>query len=172
MSKRLLFISFICAVGLLTSCSVVDSCQQDLSNIGLNVSMYKMIYDADSETYGTQMYQGAVSVSGVGVDSLLYDSAVVSKFTLPLKMHDSISDFLVRIYHRVNDSTVLDYLDTLTIEHSNEQKLVSLECGCVFDFKIENVGLTVHGLDSAVVVNPTVTYKAKDNNVNLYLKGR
>lgn len=156
----------------LFSCSEIDSCQHDLSGSGMNVSLYRMVFDVESEAYVAEAYYLPLSVAGVGIDSLLYDSTRVSKITLPLQMYDTASSFHIVAYHAVDDTTVVQYTDTLTIVHDNEQKFVSLECGCVVDHNIVTVNTTVHGVDSVIVENSAVSYRLSDNNLKLYFRNR
>lgn len=157
---------------MLCSCSDIDTCQHDMSGFGMNVSLYRMVFDTGTETYKAVAYSAPLSVAGVGVDSLLYDSVVVSSIVLPLKMHDTVSDFSICVFNQTADGVTLRYTDTLTVVHSNEQKLVSLECGCVVNHNIVNVNTTVHGVDSVIIENSTVDYLVSDNNLKLYFRNR
>lgn len=157
---------------LMVSCSGVDSCQQDLSNTAMVASLYRMVYDDESEVYEVQSYAVPMVVQGVGRDSLLYDSVGVSVMALPLQSHDTVTEFSLRAYRAVNDSVVEVSVDTLSVRHENRNTLVSLECGCVVDYVISGVGYTVHGIDSVIVENSGVSYQTTDNNLRIYYKNR
>lgn len=154
------------------SCADSDVCQQDMNSAVLKVVLYRTAYDEAAEIIRPEEYALPVSVSGVGVDSLLYDSSFTSKLSLPLSKFDTVSGFVITSYHIVDDSTTLERTDTLSVFHQNELALVSLECGCAVEYNITNVRSTVHAIDSCLVENSGVSAIPVDNNMRIYFNDK
>ena len=157
---------------LVASCSNSDTCQQDMSNRGLKVSLHRFVYDERTEAYRPEVYTLPMTVNGLGIDSTLYDSTFTSTLTLPLNPQDTISSFAITSFQRENDS-IVRYADTLSVFHTNEIVLISLECGCSVNNNITQVSSSVNAIDSCVVENTAVSYlNAKTNNIKIYLHSR
>ncbi len=73
----------------------------------------------------------SVWVKGLGNDSVLYNNTkAVTSISLPLHKLQDTSRFVIR-FNRV--------YDTLTIVHTNIQKYLSLECGCLITHKLDSI---------------------------------
>ena len=73
----------------------------------------------------------SVWVKGLGNDSVLYNNTkTVTSISLPLHKLQDTSRFVIRFNN---------VYDTLTIVHTNIQKYLSLECGCLVTHKLDSV---------------------------------
>lgn len=157
-------------VSVFVACSDSEGCRQDLTT-ALHASLHRMVYDSVAEQLVAQTYTVPVYVVGVGQDSVLYSNVITSVLNLPLQMFDTVSSFQFTTFIISNTDTT-SVIDTIEIHHSNEQTLVSLECGCAVKNTVSAVTSTVYGIDSIVVVSPYVDYQNTDNNLRIYLRGK
>lgn len=168
MKRHILF--YISAL-LLVACGDSNTCQIDV-NTWLKASAYEMTFNSESETMEPKALSLPFVVSGVGNDSILYQQASISTFSLPLNKFDSISEFVfstpyISIQDSLIDTTFVN--DTITLYHQNEFVLVSLECGCKVNYIIDAYSYTVNAIDSIVLKSNEVQVGTK-NNINIYFK--
>lgn len=99
----------------------------------------------------------SITVQGIGSDSVLYNNTKqVSHIALPLK--DSVDTCAyVLTYHQKND--------TLTAIYTNQQKFLSIECGCVYNHKIMQINHTRNWIDTVLIVNDAVMLDIDKNIV-------
>ena len=104
---------------------------------------------------GSQQSINGLTIKGIGVpgDSLLADATTVSEIYLPLRASVNTTSFAFS--HPLNDEIVVS--DTLTIGYQPIAFFHSKECGAMYNFNIESIDYTQHGIDSVVVVTPLVT---------------
>lgn len=81
---------------------------------------------------------GAVTIQGIGSDSVLYSASSASSFYLPLKNAADSTAFNIAI---TNDTLTLS--TELTVWHKNKPQLVSEECGCVVFHVIDSIRFTL-----------------------------
>ena len=109
-----------------------------------------------------------LSVMGIGVpgDSLLVNSTAVDEVYLPLRASTTTTSFA--LWHTVSiDTTNVVVRDTLTIDYKAIPFFESDECGAMYNFDIQQVTHTVHGIDSVVVLNTLIT-NARTPSMRIY----
>ncbi len=135
------------AVITLMSCSD-DSCSDNGSSLPL-AAFY----------VGTaQQSVNGLKITGIDApgDSMLINSSTVKEAYLPLRASvTSTSYALSRVRINGQDTTVVR--DTLTITYEPIAYFHSEECGAMFNFGINNVTCSSHGIDSVIVLKTLVT---------------
>ena len=99
-----------------------------------------------------------LTIVGIGApgDSLLADSATLNEAYLPLRASASTTSYALSRWVTIGSSRV--YLrDTLTIDYQPIEFFHSVECGAMFNFNIQRLGATCHGIDSVVLLTPLIT---------------
>ena len=129
--SRFLTIALIAMALFGTSCSD-DSCSDNGSSLPL----------ATFYVGNQQQYINTLSIMGIGVpgDSLLVDSTSTS---YALWRPATVGTATIR--------------DTLTLDYEPIEYFHSIECGTMYNFNIQRVTHTTHGIDSVVVLTPLVT---------------
>ena len=119
-------------------------------------------YDNGSSLPLASLYMGKsqqvipqLTVKGIGVpgDSLLADATTVSEIYLPLQASVTTTSFAVS--HPVSDEIVVR--DTITFHYQPIAYFHSKECGAMYNFDIQRIDCTHHGIDSVVVVKSLIT---------------
>ncbi len=125
-----------------------DSCRDNGSSLPL----------AACYVGSSQQTVTGLTIMGIGVpgDSLLLDSATVNEVYLPLRASTTSTSFRLRRAVTANGVTTF-YNDTLTLEYQSIEFFHSVECGAMFNFDVEHVSCTDHGIDSVVLVNNLIT---------------
>lgn len=148
--NRLSFIAILSLLALtisLGACSD-DSCYDNGSSLPL----------ATLHIGENQQAVTGLSIIGIGVpgDNLLVDSSSVSEVYLPLRA--SVSNTSYVLWRWVTTDNVKTMLrDTITFDYEPVEYFHSIECGAMFNFDINNVSTTHHGIDSVVLLTPHVT---------------
>lgn len=132
------------ALVLMAACSN-DSCYDNGSSLPL-----ASLYMGKSQQVIPQL-----TVKGIGVpgDSLLLDATTVSEIYLPLRASVTTTSFALT--HPVTDEIVVS--DTITFRYQPIAFFHSKECGAMYNFDIERIDCTHHGIDSVVVITSLVT---------------
>ncbi len=99
-----------------------------------------------------------ITAYGLDIDSILVQEEETDEVSLPLSLADS-STFVLLI-----DSIA----DTLTIYHTNTLNYESIESGFYYDYMITGAKHTYNRIDSAEILNDTVT-TSWNENIRLYL---
>jgi hypothetical protein len=139
-------------------------------NFSMKAEIYRMVFDSSNEQFVPEKYSVPLSLNGLNCDSLLYDSLSTSTLNIPLQKLDTISSFVLTTTIQI-DTTYVTAIDTIDFYHTNTEKFISLECGCVVENSITGVAQTTHRIDSIVVVSPEVNLQS-ENNVKIYLSQR
>ena len=131
----------------LASCSN-DSCSDNGSSLPL----------ATFHINGTQQSIPGLSIMGIGVpgDSLLADNKSISEVYLPLRASTTSTSYALWRSFTSGDNTVT-VRDTITLDYKAVPFFHSAECGAMFNFDIETVTHTTHGIDSVVMLTTHVT---------------
>lgn len=153
----------------LVSCSSGDSCMQDLK-FSMKAEVYRMVFDNSIEQFVAEKYAIPISLSGLGTDSLLYDSTLTSTLNIPLQKLDTISSFVLTSTVDI-DTSYIELADTIDIYHTNTEEFISLECGCIVTNQIVGIAQTTHQIDSIVVVSSEVNLQST-NNIKIYIRQR
>jgi hypothetical protein len=153
----------------LVSCTSEESCLQEL-DFSMKAEIYRMVFDASIEQFVPEKYFVPVSLRGLGCDSLVYDSTIVSTLNIPLQKFDTISSFLLTTTIQI-DTNYVTTTDTIDFYHTNEQEFISLECGCIITNSILGIAQTTHRIDSVVIVSSDVNLQS-GNNIKIYLNQR
>ena len=153
----------------LMSCSSDDNCMQDLK-FSMKAEIYRMVFDTSIEQFVPEKYSIPVSLCGLGVDSLIYDSKTTSTLNIPLQKLDTISSFALTTTVAI-DTNFVTLVDTIDFYHTNEQEFISLECGCIVKNNIVGIAQTTNRIDSVVLVSSEVNMQS-GNNIKIYLSQR
>ena len=165
---RRVLVYILLLVGLM-SCTSEENCMQDL-NFSMKAEIYRMVFDSSIEQFVPEKYSVPLSLNGLGLDSLLYDSTFTSTLNIPLQKLDSLSSFVLITTIQV-DTNYVTIKDTIDFYHVNSEEFISIECGCVVTNVITGIAQTTHHIDSIIVVSPEVNLQSK-NNIKIYLSQR
>ena len=143
--SRLLTIALIAMALCGTSCSN-DSCSDNGSSLPLAT-----FYVGDK-----QQSISRLSIMGIGVpgDSLLANNASINEAYLPLRATTSSTSYALWLTSSDGSVTVRD---TVTFSYKPVEYFHSIECGAMYNFDIQNVSHTHHGIDSVVLLTPLIT---------------
>ena len=103
-----------------------------------------------------QVTISALSIMGIGVpgDSVLADGASIKEAYLPLRASTTSTSY--RLWRTASDGTTI-VSDTVTLTYHAIEYFHSIECGAMYNFDIQDVIYTHHGIDSVVVLTPLIT---------------
>ncbi len=106
----------------------------------------------------TQVSPVATSIGGIGVpgDTLLLDSVTAGDVYLPLRPNVTTSQFKIRLC-RIADNDTTFVTDTLTVGYTPLPYFVSHECGAMYHFRLNDVDVTRHLIDSVAIAAAVVT---------------
>ena len=143
--SRLLPIALITLVLCAASCSD-DSCSDNGSSLPLAT-----FYVGDN-----QQSISALSIMGIGVpgDSLLADGASINEIYLPLRASTTTTSYA--LWRPTADGTAT-LRDTVTFTYEPVEFFHSIECGTMYNFDIQHISHTTHGIDSVVLLTPLIT---------------
>ena len=122
-------------------------------------------YDNGSSLPLATLYMGnrQQSIPGLAIiginapgDSVLAQSSSIDEVYLPLRASVPQTSFALSRTITGDTATVI-IQDTLTIDYKAVPYFHSAECGAMYNFDINNVSHTCHGIDSVVVLTPLVT---------------
>ena len=125
-----------------------DSCYDNGSSLPL-ASFY--MGNTQQSIYG-------LSIMGIGVpgDSLLADAQALKEAYLPLRANATSTSYAVwRMFTAGTDE--LTVRDTITLNYKAVPYFHSAECGAMYNFDINQVSHTTHGIDSVVLLTPLIT---------------
>lgn len=156
MSYRILLFALFLLPG---SCISVEICDESYDSE--LVARFKTVHEAevvDSTVSALTLYGIREGLS----DSLLYDSASVSGFEVPLDPHRDLSRFVLQI----NDRT-----DTLTIYHHQEIYMISYTCGFANLFTLDHLESSSGIIAGDTIISPMIDaeYEANEEHIWLYL---
>lgn len=146
---------------LLAGCSIDTDCRQTEAIRCVVVFSCDSLVSNEDTTY-TAIFTSidSVTVTGVGIDSVLYDNKKgVSKLSLPLR-----SDTTETRYQLTLNSKP----EQLVIRHQNDEYFVSLACGC-FVFHEVDTAFGTTGLITDTEVLNTAVQNTEQNNIRLYI---
>ncbi len=129
--------------------------------VSMAVENYEVIFDSVGDNATLRQRTLPLSVGGVGVDSIIYDSISLAEFNVPLKVFDTVSQF--RIMR--TDTTLLS--DTLSVYHDNNMEFLSLECGCITYHTLRRVETTTNIIDSIIILNEDVRTSIESTGTNI-----
>lgn len=132
---------------LVASCSN-DSCYDNGSALPLAT-----FYIGDDQ----QSISG-LSIMGIDVpgDNMLIDSTSVDEVYLPLRASVSTTSYTLWRWVSIDTSMVL-VQDTITLDYEAVAYFHSTECGAMYNFDIQSINHTRHGIDSVVLLTPLIT---------------
>jgi len=134
----------------LVSCETQEICETNLKAEAIaSFYTYRDGNLADTIISGTSMHGIRENLP----DSLLYDSAKVSKIHLPLDPGNNHSSFVLKIQN---------IADTIDIYHSSYIYLVSYACGFSNNFEVGSVNYTKHNIKSIELLNENVNAEETD----------
>ena len=110
---------------------------------------------------GTPQTINGLTIKGIGVpgDSLLADSISLSEAYLPLRATTTSTSYALSRWI-ATDAGQLCIRDTLTIDYQPIEYFHTVECGAMFNFEVNQVRHTTHGIDSVILVNDLITNAA------------
>ena len=133
----------------ITACSD-DSCYDN----GSSLPLATFYLGAKQQTIN------ALTIKGIGVpgDSLLADSTSLSEVYLPLRASAKSTSFALSRWVTIGSERHCIH-DTLTIDYQPIEFFHSVECGAMYNFDVEKITHTTHGIDSVVLINSLITSK-------------
>ena len=144
---RLLHIAALIAALAMAACSN-DSCYDNGSSLPLAT-----FYIGNSQ----QSIPG-LSIMGIGVpgDSLLADGKSIKEVFLPLRANATSTSYA--LWRTFNSSSMTFVVrDTITLDYQAVPYFHSSECGAMYNFDINQVTHTTHGIDSVVMMTTHIT---------------
>lgn len=143
---------FMLVGGLLTSCAGDDACK-----LTRDVYLHITFRTPVPKTLHDTTLQNLTVYGWANEDSLLYDSASVSKIKLPLDPSADSAIFMMKSGPRT---------DTLRFRYQRQLHLISYECGFVVFYQLNEVTRFGNFADSFHIINPSVN---TDDATNLFL---
>ena len=144
------FIIFLTVFLFLFSCSVQEVCDDDL--LPEAIATFQTFKDGkliDTIISGVYMHGIREQVP----NSLLYDSAKVSKIFFPLDPNSPQSSFVLRIQ---------DVSDTIHIIHTSTVYLISFTCGFLNDFTITKIMYSKNNIKDIELIKEYVNAEETD----------
>jgi hypothetical protein len=139
--------------GFLHGCAADNDCREDLY-VQMAAGFHTIVNDTVRAFTIDSLW-----VKGIGNDSVIYNNAkAVTSIQLPLEKLKDTTRFAIR-FNNVRD--------TLVCVHTNMNKYVSLECGCMTTFALDTLIFTRHKMQKAVILNKNVINKQIEN-VQIY----
>lgn len=155
LKKRQLFgiaLSCLSIILVITACNEEDC--QELTEVKINARFYDHI--ADEPTVCSTL-----TLFGLKSDSLILNNASsVSNFSLYLRQDTTQTTFVFQFPEEVND--------TVTIHHSNNRSVISLDCGCATFFTVDSIKWTHHQIDTIIVKQKEIG-TGNEENIRFYL---
>lgn len=105
-----------------------------------------------------------VSVIGVGSDSMLYDSARVSRIALPLMPNNETTAYDLSF----DIDSARRYTARLTFQHSNSPLVLSMECGGIVTHQLRSMSCSSDFITDWAIVNDQVINK-ESTHVHLFV---
>lgn len=147
---KVYFVYTLIAVGLLIGCL---SCNDTDCTISNTAYVYYGFYDRNGARVALPT---AVTVTAAGTDSVLINQeSNMNSMQLPLSYTNTEDTFVVRF------SELL--FDTIFVTHQNIPHFISMDCGTGMYHHIEKIRCARRVFDSVQVVNPDITYDAKEH---------
>lgn len=107
---------------------------------------------------------GTISVTAAGTDSVLINQESNPKiFQLPLSYTNTEDTFIIHYTEKM--------VDSVFVKHANIPYFISMECGTGMYHYLEGVRSTDNAIDSIQIIDPEVTYDAKENIKIYYTAG-
>ncbi len=105
---------------------------------------------------GNQQYISSLSIMGIGVpgDSLLANGTSINEAYLPLRATTSTTSYAI---WRPSADGSITLRDTLTLNYEPIEYFHSIECGTMYNFDVQSISHTTHGIDSVVLLTPLIT---------------
>ena len=148
MKSPLLPLALVWAVLTLVACTN-DSCYDNGSSLPL----------AQCCVGGSQQTVPGLTIMGIGApgDSLLADSSSLSEIYLPLRASTGTTSYSISRWVGIGTPMAKELHDTLTIHYQAIAYFHSIECGAMYNFDINQVTHTTHGIDSVVMMTTHIT---------------
>lgn len=158
MKNKILILLFVLGATL-SSCIPDEVCREETKVVaGIGCKWVKTNDDGENVL---QLVWDTVSMNGVGRDSVLYDKSLNQNVIYaPLRSDVNQTGMSIKWHGKT---------DTLWIQHQNEQHFISMACGCFIYHSIDSVWGCKHFIDTAYVVNTSVT-NVKETNIIVELK--
>ncbi|MCR4583673.1 MAG: hypothetical protein K5764_09010 [Prevotella sp.] len=159
-TRKFLAVAF--ALLLLGACSSIDC---TLHN---TITTYYKILQPGGDSLQITDTLNITSTRSDGKSMLLLNRCVgKASFRLPVS-YSHPEDILV---FKFNKDTV-QTLDTVWVKKEDIMHFESVDCGAIYFHELISVRHTYHGIDSLVIVNPSVNYDPQTVHFNLYPKIR
>ena len=139
------------------SCITVEICDESYDSE--LVAKFKTVHEGEA----VDSTVSALTMYGIReglIDSLLYDSASVSGFEVPLDPHRNFTRFVLQIN---------DWTDTLTIYHHQEIYLISYTCGFADLFTLEHLESSSGYIAGDTILSPMIDAEYETNEVHIWL---
>lgn len=160
MKAQLTYLLLACLL-LLSACTSSDGECRKSKDVVVGVSLYKTVFDAQTETYVSSPITEQMTIKGLLNDSILYNGQSLSNFVLPLHALQPATSFVLQ--RGTFES------DTIVIFHENTNNFISLECGCFVYHTLQAIATTTHQIDSLVIDIPSVQNVAQ-KHLRIYYK--
>jgi len=108
----------------------------------------------------TKVSLDSVTIQGVGSDSVIYNNKKsLNHIALPLHKTQEVTQFVFSSGTRI---------DTLTLEHTNTENFISLECGCFVYHTLQNAYSCGTWIDSVAIINTEITTFNAEDHIQLF----
>lgn len=150
--KRLSHIAAIAVLLLLLGIGTLSCNNENCNGNGSSLPLATFYVGNNQQTIS------GLTVMGIGVpgDSLLLDSASAKELYLPLRASATSSSFMLRRW-KIANTVATPITDTLSIGYQSIEYFHSIDCGAMYNFNVENLTYTTHGIDSVVLVTKLIT---------------
>lgn len=155
LSNNIIYLCTLCLTLWFQACTPDDQCRKE-SIVNMEITFYN-----DSTLKKASV--DSITIYGVDNDSILYNNQKsVSSVALPLQKTKNETQYVF---------TNGKYTDTLTIQHTNSDNFISIECGCFVYHNITDVHSKKTWIDSIAVINPDVTTtNYEDEHLQIFMR--
>ena len=146
MMRRIIFLSLITILMLVSSCDLLNCTQADVSYLRIEV------YDVAGSKV---MLPDTLTITAYGTDDVLINRDInTTEILLPLSYHAPVDTFVIRYY-----GPYYSLLDTLCVQKTNDLYFESPDCPTVMMHTILGVSCTDEFIGSVEVVSEKVNFE-------------
>jgi len=157
--SKIVYVCVYVCVFVLIGCRNDSVCHED-REIGWVCELRRAYLDDNNQRQVANSVD-SLTVVGIGQAEPLYNnSKKIGRIVLPMHTQKDSTLFTL-LYHNV--------LDTLCIHHTNQQKFISMECGCIVEHDMTKVRTTNHWISRIEVLTDTMR-TAGQTNMNIWIE--
>ncbi len=153
---------FVSGLAVFSSCINEEVCE-DVSSLPVRIGFYM----TDTLNEENPVAINNLTIYGMGNDSLLYNNNdEVASIELPLNATEDSCAFIFQ-YSNAQDSIIVPN-DTIWFDYQRKPNLISMDCGFVTFYEINEIDYTRNVIDSVNVDDPNIS-NSLDEHIKIFL---